>query len=303
MCALPAEQPIANQSQSVWALHLAAGMCRRSIEYQGGVEGNLHQGGLVGVDIEEPWENTLDEAGCCTTREHALQRRLQSHGSQDCLRFGCRDFSHPLQHDRGKLQQRLQSSKLDQISKVQSVVGPVPDSRHANRARQAAVQACTRLAAQSKCSRSLSPSLPLSLSLPFSFFPHGRPWRASRAQARVVRAKLRHGSAMINITVDDRGASDLIGTCCGLEEFQQRITALGEPGSGHGEQHRRTVHRSLYIVVEPMIDKPKLSILCPEALPFLGYGRTHGRSSGFDSGLSDQCEPFLASLNLGAAQG
>ena len=108
---------------------------------------------------------------------------------------------------------------------------------------------------------------------------------------------------MINITVDDRGASDLIGTCCGLEEFQQRITALGEPGSGHGEQHRRTVHRSLYIVVEPMIDKPKLSILCPEALPFLGYGRTHGRSSGFDSGLSDQCEPFLASLNLGAAQG
>ena len=54
MCALPAEQPIANQSQSVWALHLAAGMCRRSIEYQGGVEGNLHQGGLLELTSRNP---------------------------------------------------------------------------------------------------------------------------------------------------------------------------------------------------------------------------------------------------------
>jgi len=113
--------------------------------------------GLVGVDIEEPWENTLDEAGCLDAGTSLI------HFNTTVENFNS------MQTGPGRLQFK-----------------PAPD------------------------------------------------W---------------HGSAMINITVDDRG-------------------------SGHGEQHRRTVHRSLYIVVEPMIDKPKLSILCPEALPFLGYGRT-----------------------------
>lgn len=57
-----------------------------------------------------------------------------------------------------------------------------------------------------------------------------------------------HGSAVINITVDDRG-------------------------SGHGENERLITQRSLYLTVEPRVDTPELSILCPEKLPFVTYGR------------------------------
>ena len=57
------------------------------------------------------------------------------------------------------------------------------------------------------------------------------------------------------------------------------FTRVDIQGSGHGQQHRLTVQRSLYVIVEPVIDKPKLSILCPEALPFVGYGRTAHSSS------------------------
>jgi len=58
-----------------------------------------------------------------------------------------------------------------------------------------------------------------------------------------------HGFARVNITVDDRG-------------------------SGHGNEFHLLVERSLYLVVEPVIDKPELSHLCTEAMPFLTYGRT-----------------------------
>lgn len=57
-----------------------------------------------------------------------------------------------------------------------------------------------------------------------------------------------HGSAVINITVDDRG-------------------------SGHGLDQSLLVQRSLYLTIEPVIDTPELSILCPEKIPFVTYDR------------------------------
>ncbi|CAK9082964.1 unnamed protein product [Durusdinium trenchii] len=57
-----------------------------------------------------------------------------------------------------------------------------------------------------------------------------------------------HGSAVINVSVDDRG-------------------------SGHGEEFHLSANRSLYIMVEPKVDRPRLSVLCPEQIPFVTYGR------------------------------
>ena len=51
-------------------------------------------------------------------------------------------------------------------------------------------------------------------------------------------------------------------------------------GSGHGNEFHLLVERSLYLVVEPVIDKPELSHLCTEAMPFLTYGRTCGMGEG-----------------------
>lgn len=45
-------------------------------------------------------------------------------------------------------------------------------------------------------------------------------------------------------------------------------------GSGLGEEQRLVAFRQLYIVVTPAVDKPIMSFVCPQALPFISYGHT-----------------------------